>query len=304
MEHKKNILFIVDVPNWAHDFKTKNLASYLQTDFNINHVYSDTVTESDLNNSDTILIYYCMHLNRMPHLRECFVRNKHKLLIGICSHAEIDNPEVIDIIKSLAVGVFVVNNFMYQKARTTFDLPVFYTPNGVNADFYKTRSTKPVNDKLRIGWAGSLKNHGDHHRGYSNVIVPAISGLDSIEFITANREEKWRTPEEMKEFYYSLDLYICSSINEGTPNTTFEAAACGVPVLTTKVGNMPELIIDGFNGMFFDGSPTDLKIKIEHLKNNHPILYALSENMNTEILHWDWSVKSQTYLKMLKQLFR
>ena len=54
----------------------------------------------------------------------------------------------------------------------------------------------------------------------------------------------------MRDFYQSLHVYVCASRSEGTPNPCLEAAACGLPVVTTPVGNMPEFVRDGVNGFF------------------------------------------------------
>ena len=42
------------------------------------------------------------------------------------------------------------------------------------------------------------------------------------------------------------------SYSEGMPNAVLEAMACGVPVVTTKVGSLPDLIENGHDGFFTD----------------------------------------------------
>lgn len=44
------------------------------------------------------------------------------------------------------------------------------------------------------------------------------------------------------------DIYILPSYNEGLPIAILEAMACGMPVITTPVGGIPELVRDGMNG--------------------------------------------------------
>jgi sugar transferase (PEP-CTERM/EpsH1 system associated) len=45
-----------------------------------------------------------------------------------------------------------------------------------------------------------------------------------------------------------FDLFCLSSLNEGINNTVLEAMACGLPVIATRVGGNPELVIEGVTG--------------------------------------------------------
>lgn len=89
-------------------------------------------------------------------------------------------------------------------------------------------------------------------KGLDDFIAPAVRLVEGAQLVTAIREEKWRGPEEMRDFYHSLDVYVCASRSEGAPNPCLEAAACGIPLVTTRVGSMPELIQDGVNGPFVE----------------------------------------------------
>lgn len=55
----------------------------------------------------------------------------------------------------------------------------------------------------------------------------------------------------LAQIYSATDAYLCTSRIEGGPLPILEAMACGVPVVTTPVGHVPELIDDGDNGVLF-----------------------------------------------------
>src|SRR5204862_205248 len=58
--------------------------------------------------------------------------------------------------------------------------------------------------------------------------------------------------EEIARVYAALDAYVVPSRQEGGPKGVLEAMAAGVPVVSTRVGQAKELILDGENGRLVD----------------------------------------------------
>jgi glycosyltransferase involved in cell wall biosynthesis len=54
--------------------------------------------------------------------------------------------------------------------------------------------------------------------------------------------------EEIGSLYAAVDAYVVASRQEGGPKGVLEAMAAGVPVVTTNVGQAPDLVVDGENG--------------------------------------------------------
>jgi glycosyltransferase involved in cell wall biosynthesis len=329
------ILFIVNAPNWAHDYKTRSLQRTLGDEYQILKRFQSNVTEADLENADLIAVYYWMQFDSMKHLIPAFLRNRHKLLIGVCSHFELEGEQRtpgLATLRRMARGVFANNLFLYHELQSVMETPVFYTPNGVATDFYqpsletsdremqnglrsqlktslssissivKKFSNRVGESAIRVGWAGSLTNHGPDQRGVHDFIIPAARSVKAVEVVLAAREEKWRGPDEMLEFYRSIDIYICASRSEGTPNPCLEAAACGVPVVTTRVGNMPELIQHGSNGLFVERDISDIANKLTQLRDSSRLRAELGQSMLASIRNWDWKHQAENYRNMFETI--
>jgi glycosyltransferase involved in cell wall biosynthesis len=51
-------------------------------------------------------------------------------------------------------------------------------------------------------------------------------------------------PDQMNKWMKASDLFVLATHTEGMPNVVMEAMACGLPVVTTTVGGLPEAIGD------------------------------------------------------------
>jgi glycosyltransferase involved in cell wall biosynthesis len=118
----------------------------------------------------------------------------------------------------------------------------------------------------------------------------------------AVREQRWRNQEEMRAFYQSLDVYVCASINEGTPNPCLEAAACGVPIVTTRVGNMPEFIRNGENGFFITRDTADAASKLKRLRDDEELRRKMARAARVTAEAWDWRNLAGRYDQMLQTI--
>lgn len=299
---KAKILFIVDSPNWALDFNTDNIIRVLGNSYDMCKRYKTDVTAFNVDNADLVVVYYWKEFKdpNMQELSGVFGRNRHKLLLGICSHLELQGKfreAGLKILRQLGHAIFVNSRLLYKEFANLFDVPVFYTPNGVDTQFFTPGGQKGASKSLRVGWAGSLTNNGNI-RGVYDFIVPAVNSVEGTELVVAAREHKWRNLEQMREFYRSLDVYICASQTESGPNPCLEAAACGVPLVTTRVGVMPELVQNGLNGLFVERDIQDIAEKLKLLRDNPDLRAKLSQAMLESINEWDWRKKAVNYRRM------
>lgn len=85
--------------------------------------------------------------------------------------------------------------------------------------------------------------------------------------------------EDVKKYFRTAGIYCMSSKVEGFPMVVLEAWAYGVPVVTTPVGGLPDVIEDGKNCMVFSDYKNDkmLALKLEQLITNIKLRTELSE---------------------------
>jgi glycosyltransferase involved in cell wall biosynthesis len=73
--------------------------------------------------------------------------------------------------------------------------------------------------------------------------------------------------EEVYRALRSAKIFVMNSGSEGGPRAALEAMALGLPVVTTAVGVMPDILSEGAtrNGYLTSGTPEDLREKLEKL---------------------------------------
>jgi Glycosyltransferase len=111
-----------------------------------------------------------------------------------------------------------------------------------------------------------------------------------------------RSQEWLRDYmYHKAHIYICASEYEGTPNPALEALACGLPVISTRVGNMPEIIRDGYNGYLVERSTEDIVAALRSLAGVD--FSRLRANARASILDgWTWTQQADKYARMFRQL--
>jgi glycosyltransferase involved in cell wall biosynthesis len=64
------------------------------------------------------------------------------------------------------------------------------------------------------------------------------------------------TPEGLRDFYHSVDMFVMPSRRESFGVSAVEASATGLPVISSRFGGIPEIVVHGETGLLVD--PDDI----------------------------------------------
>lgn len=295
-DRKPKILFISDVKGWAWWNKSLILKKYLSDEFDIDVICvlgegSIPMNRIDQNKYDLYFTYgysYIDLLYRVP---------KFKKATGITAH----RPKRMIFPKMRMADHVHANSIMLLKELYNMGFEyAHYIPNGVEENLFKPLNPIKEDGELIVGHVGKKSAK----KCQETIILPAIKKA-KVKSHTNLRTWKDRVPlEEMPKTYNSMDVFIVASDEDGTPNPALEAAACGRPIISNKIGNMPEFIIDGYNGFIVPKKIDAYVDRINFFKNNRDELIRMGENARKTVLEgWTWAKQSEHYRKMFNSIF-
>ncbi len=177
----------------------------------------------------------------------------------------------------------------------------YLLPNGVDRDVFRVLT--PIEARApRVLWTGSQL--GRQRKGYDRLLIPLQRrlrelGIDSEWDLLDSYAADKRPPEAMAAWYNTATVLVCASAAEGTPNPALEAAACGCTVVSTPVGNMPELIRDGVNGYLVARTLDALVAGVRTACANHR---RLATEMLQDIRLWDWRQRSPPFYDAFREI--
>jgi hypothetical protein len=73
-----------------------------------------------------------------------------------------------------------------------------------------------------------------------------------------------------------------------------------VPVVTTAVGNMPEFIRNGQNGLFVTRSVDDIAAKLRRLRDDAELREQMGRAARATVEAWDWRYQAPRYAEMFE----
>jgi glycosyltransferase involved in cell wall biosynthesis/cytochrome c-type biogenesis protein CcmH/NrfG len=232
--HRPRVMLMADVPNWIFARHCKVLMERLGSQFDFDlKLQGQTYNEADYD------LIYPLEWNLIPQNQ---IRTPAKYVTSIRSHTSWAGHDFLGFTQFL--------NTHFQRIHTVSErLTRVFRPfvpqtdcvtHGTDTAFFTP--TRPVDQtpsgRVRVGWAGNRVNKT---KGFEELIAP-LGRLPGVELVFCGYMDKNLDLEGMRRFYDSIDVYICSSAQEGNNNSLLEAASMERAILTTDNGTVPEYL--------------------------------------------------------------
>ena len=302
-----DLLITYDLEGWAYHGRALALARHAPADFRVriaqlNTQGRDPMDRAAIRNAvlgeraPDLLFVLCYHQGKGMR-RAIEERGWHTRLIASWNNGWPSREA--DFHKMFAnVDAVLINNRDYwlRAGRPAGSVTI---SNGVDLETF--RLSRPIESRPpRVIWCGS-----EYHRrlkGYDDLIVPLFDrlrreGLDCEALLVDSQRSDKKSPHEMSAWYNAATVFVVASETEGTPNPALEAAACGCTLVSTRVGNMPELIRDGENGFLVDRDLESLHQGVRRAVAAHE---QLATQLHHDVQSWGWTSRAADFFQFFR----
>lgn len=115
-----------------------------------------------------------------------------------------------------------------------------------------------------------------------------------------------KSHNQLRDYYAAADITVVPSIvdsagdTEGMPVVVLEALSAGTPVVATRVGGIPDVIVDGYNGYLVEqkNSQALATAVITFFANGQ----SLAENALATARQYDWTAVGLGYKRMIDKM--
>ena len=147
--------------------------------------------------------------------------------------------------------------------------------------------------KLKVAGDGDMKEW------YKNYAEKCGLGKN-IDFL-GNLEDR-----RLIELYQSGSMLVLPTAKDSYPLAVLESMSCGLPVISTTIGGIPEMVENGKEGFLIQpGKPLELAEKIREITTNPSLQKRFSEAARTKAVRFfGWDERIRRYEEILEASLR
>lgn len=339
-EGRLRVALIVDVENWSYHNIAKQVKSCLEDKMDVDlffYAYTANAIQLILALKDYDIIHFMWRGNvyilsekeastylwQLGMTYEEFkTQNLDKICIttSVYDHLFVEKEDerrmtscLLDVCDEYTVSSELLSGIYKKRFQK---LPLKTVTDGVDLNkFYPQRLERfeeREHKNLVIGWVGNSQFFGMQDKdlkGVNTILKPAIEELQkegaAVERYFADRQERMISHDQMCDYYSKIDVLVCTSLVEGTPNPVLEAMACGVPVISTNVGIVSEALGEVQKQFILEErSISCLKGAILKMLDHPEYLTQCSQENLEQIKVWDWKRKTQDFKEFFEETYK
>jgi glycosyltransferase involved in cell wall biosynthesis len=309
------ILLIIDTYGWAFHNITQNIIKY-NTKYEI---YVEEYKKIDVNKyldiDHVIFFWYDDNNNKLL----SFFKNRSKTVnLCIYDYSTWIETSKLSSRKNMFCFLTKINNYLYSSPYIIPILELTYPISkkikhypiydGVDIELFAFKEYNKnifIKDKLTIGWIG---NSNPNAHGINKGFVEIKNIVDKMKdmFIFKPQDSytgKYIEHSQIPHYIYNIDIIVCYSKAEGTPNQILECSSCGRCWISTKVGIVEELQKNSSCGILIERNKDSLQNALVYLYHNRHLLiqYGINGRKNIE-KNWNWKDRTKQFFDFFKKL--
>ena len=111
---------------------------------------------------------------------------------------------------------------------------------------------------------------------------------------------------DVRNYLAMSDIFVFPSFHEGFPNSVLEAMACGLPVISTRIGGVVDVIKNGENGLLVEpGNAEQLADALKKLISDTEYASSLGKTaLKTVRENYDINVIANRYVELYEKLMK
>lgn len=194
--------------------------------------------------------------------------------------------------------------------------------NGIDLSKCKPKADYAINGTIKILHIGRFMAQKNHkglvqafeifHQKYPNSILQLIGDGELRGEIQSFVDEAGLTEcveflglqDNVYEYLHNADIFALPSLYEGVPMTLIEAMATGLPIVATKVGGIPDMLVDGESAILTDVNIEQVADAFLSLATDECLRAKLGAKAKAESVKFSSKTMAEEYFKIYKVLDR
>ena len=223
-------------------------------------------------------------------------------------------PSLYRVMNKFQVGKFLIENGINENKIRLIE--AIY----LDLEVFKERPQEKIYDLVICGNLEPNKGHAQFIEGVKKLsrefptIRALVIGDGSLKKILKTKVEALGLESNIELYGWAKDsrevaglfqrsrICVCMSYNEGGPRFTLEAMACGLPVISTRVGLMPEYLNDGLAGMLVDLDAGDMCAAVARLLSDSRKIRLMSQSARKKVCHLEKTKKIKAVADAFKSI--